>query len=79
MEMIQTEIGFELSSQPPYSPEMATYSISVANLKRWLNGEQFYLSVELIAKIKDYFGEHPLQKRVSDMKVIKSLDFAVST
>ena len=48
------ELHFELLLHPPYSPDMAPYSL-FANLKRMLQGKRFGSNEEVISETEVYF------------------------
>jgi len=52
------EIGFQLVSHPPYSPDLAPSDYYLfPNLKKWLAGKRFYSNEEVIAETSGYFSD----------------------
>lgn len=54
-------VGFELVPQPPDSPDLAPSNFYLfPNLKKWLTGQRFYSTEELIAETNAYFEKLPI-------------------
>uniref|UniRef100_A0A0K2SWW6 Histonelysine Nmethyltransferase SETMARlike [Hydra vulgaris] n=1 Tax=Lepeophtheirus salmonis TaxID=72036 RepID=A0A0K2SWW6_LEPSM len=52
------EIGFQLVSHPPHSPDLAPSDYYLfPNLKKWLGGKRFYSNEEVIAETNGYFSD----------------------
>lgn len=52
------EIGFQLVSHPPYSPDLAPSDYYLfPDMKKWMAGRRFYSNEEVIAETNAYFAE----------------------
>lgn len=52
------EVGFQLVSHPPYSPDLAPSDYYLfPNMKKWLAGKRFYSNEEVIAETNAYFTD----------------------
>ena len=52
------ELGFQLVSHPPYSPDLAPSDYYLfPNMKKWLAGKRFYGNEDVIAETNGYFSD----------------------
>jgi len=52
------ELGYELISHPPYSPDLTSCDFFLfLNLKTWLGGKKFSSNEEVIVAVNEYFAD----------------------